>query len=211
MQENDFSLRRVPANWTQESLTGVAGSRSVLARIMSFPVYLRVGSLAIHPHLLFEVLAYAVGFRVYLKLRRQGGDHLPDFRPLVGDCLRGHRGGARQQTALPVRGSSLVAAEHRAARAVIFRENNRRGIDRRPFRGGVCQAPHGSSDAHRRPVCLAAVRRHRDRAHRLFSDGSRGPDSGDSDHAALGREFWRRHTASSHANLRNCFSYCAGN
>jgi phosphatidylglycerol---prolipoprotein diacylglyceryl transferase len=45
---------------------------------MSFPVYLRVGSLVIHPHLLFEALAYAVGFRVYLKLRRQGGDHLPD-------------------------------------------------------------------------------------------------------------------------------------
>ena len=46
---------------------------------MSFPVYLHVGSLAIHPHLLFEAIAYTVGFRVYLKLRRQRGDHLPDF------------------------------------------------------------------------------------------------------------------------------------
>jgi phosphatidylglycerol---prolipoprotein diacylglyceryl transferase len=54
------------------------GSRSVDGTSMSFPVYLRVGSLSIHPHWLFEALAYAVGFRVYVKLRRQGGDHLPD-------------------------------------------------------------------------------------------------------------------------------------
>jgi phosphatidylglycerol:prolipoprotein diacylglycerol transferase len=46
---------------------------------MSFPVYLHVGSLRIHPHLLFEALAYAVGFRVYLELRRQRGDRLQDF------------------------------------------------------------------------------------------------------------------------------------
>jgi len=46
---------------------------------MSFPVYLHVGSLTIHPHLLFEALAYAVGFRIYLELRRHRGDRLDDF------------------------------------------------------------------------------------------------------------------------------------
>ena len=46
---------------------------------MSFPVYLHVGPLTVHPHLLFEALAYAVGFRVYLELRRRQGDRLQDF------------------------------------------------------------------------------------------------------------------------------------
>lgn len=46
---------------------------------MVFPVYLHVGSIAIHPHLLFEALAYAVGFRIYLELRRQRGDLLQDY------------------------------------------------------------------------------------------------------------------------------------
>jgi len=46
---------------------------------MSFPVYLHVGSITIHPHLLFEALAYTVGFRLYLELRRHQGDRLQDF------------------------------------------------------------------------------------------------------------------------------------
>jgi phosphatidylglycerol:prolipoprotein diacylglycerol transferase len=46
---------------------------------MSFPVYLQFGSIRIHPHLLFEALAYTVGFRVYLEMRRQRGDQLNDF------------------------------------------------------------------------------------------------------------------------------------
>jgi phosphatidylglycerol---prolipoprotein diacylglyceryl transferase len=45
---------------------------------MSFPVYLQIGSLRLHPHVVFEVLAYAVGFRVYLWLRRRAGDSLDD-------------------------------------------------------------------------------------------------------------------------------------
>lgn len=45
---------------------------------MTFPVYLHLGPVEIHPHLLFEVLAYTVGFRIYLELRRRGGDRLPD-------------------------------------------------------------------------------------------------------------------------------------
>ncbi|MBD1942253.1 diacylglyceryl transferase, partial [Coleofasciculus sp. FACHB-712] len=31
---------------------------------MSFPVYLWLGSVRIHPHILFESLAYAIAFRL---------------------------------------------------------------------------------------------------------------------------------------------------
>jgi phosphatidylglycerol---prolipoprotein diacylglyceryl transferase len=45
---------------------------------MQFPVYLRIGSLRIHPHWVSEALAYAIAFRVYLTLRRLQGDALND-------------------------------------------------------------------------------------------------------------------------------------
>ena len=41
---------------------------------MTFPVYLRLGPLACHPHPVFELLAYFVGFRLYLWQRRRSGD-----------------------------------------------------------------------------------------------------------------------------------------
>jgi phosphatidylglycerol:prolipoprotein diacylglycerol transferase len=41
---------------------------------MQFPSYLHVGSFFLHPHVLFEALAYAVGFRIYVALRRKYGD-----------------------------------------------------------------------------------------------------------------------------------------
>jgi prolipoprotein diacylglyceryltransferase len=45
---------------------------------MTFPVYLGVGWIRIHPHLLFETLAYFIGFRVYLQLKRRQGDPISD-------------------------------------------------------------------------------------------------------------------------------------
>jgi phosphatidylglycerol:prolipoprotein diacylglycerol transferase len=45
---------------------------------LRFPVYLRYGSLQIHPHWVFEVLAYAVAFRLYVALRHRQGDALDD-------------------------------------------------------------------------------------------------------------------------------------
>lgn len=45
---------------------------------MSFPVYLHLGSFRLHPHLVFETLAYAVAFRVYLWLRKRKGDAIGD-------------------------------------------------------------------------------------------------------------------------------------
>jgi phosphatidylglycerol---prolipoprotein diacylglyceryl transferase len=38
---------------------------------MDFPVFIKIGSLTIHPHLFFETLAYFIGFRVYLYLRNK--------------------------------------------------------------------------------------------------------------------------------------------
>lgn len=43
---------------------------------MPFPIYLRIGPLQVHPHWVFETLAYAIGFRVYLSLRKRRGDVL---------------------------------------------------------------------------------------------------------------------------------------
>jgi phosphatidylglycerol---prolipoprotein diacylglyceryl transferase len=45
---------------------------------VQFPVLLWLGPIAIHPHLVFELLAYAIGTGIYLTLRRRGGDPLPD-------------------------------------------------------------------------------------------------------------------------------------
>ncbi|MGC2830487.1 MAG: prolipoprotein diacylglyceryl transferase family protein [Candidatus Acidiferrum sp.] len=45
---------------------------------MHFPVYMRVGSFRLHPHWVFETLAYAVALRVYLSLRRRWGDPLSE-------------------------------------------------------------------------------------------------------------------------------------
>lgn len=43
---------------------------------MSFPVYLRVGTLVLHPHQVFETLAWALGFYLYFRARRRAGDVL---------------------------------------------------------------------------------------------------------------------------------------
>ena len=44
---------------------------------MAFPFYFWVGPVPLHPHLLFEVLAYISGFIVYRVLRARWGDLLP--------------------------------------------------------------------------------------------------------------------------------------
>jgi len=41
---------------------------------MSFPAYVRLGPLALHPHWIFESLAYTAGFYLYRRLRRRQGD-----------------------------------------------------------------------------------------------------------------------------------------
>lgn len=49
---------------------------------MHFPVYVRLGPVALHPHQTLELLACFVGFRLYLRLKR-GGDPLPRSRRLA--------------------------------------------------------------------------------------------------------------------------------
>jgi phosphatidylglycerol---prolipoprotein diacylglyceryl transferase len=46
--------------------------------MISFPVYIHLGSLELHPHVVFETLAYAIGFRVYVSLRNRRGDAIDD-------------------------------------------------------------------------------------------------------------------------------------
>ncbi len=45
--------------------------------MLEFPFYLRVGPLALHPHWVFETLAYLVGSRVYLWVKARQGDAIP--------------------------------------------------------------------------------------------------------------------------------------
>ena len=45
---------------------------------LHFPVYLHVGSWRIHPHWVFEALAYFMAFRVYLTVRKRRGDTVPE-------------------------------------------------------------------------------------------------------------------------------------
>lgn len=68
---------------------------------MEFPVYLYLGSWRIHPHVLFESLAYFIGFRVYLWTRRPSGmtklmslqilAGIIAARPLAPSCYFGWR------------------------------------------------------------------------------------------------------------------------
>src|SRR2546429_3597176 len=48
------------------------------ATTMSFPVFIPAGALKLHPHLVFETLAYAIAFLVYLAMRKRHGDALDD-------------------------------------------------------------------------------------------------------------------------------------
>jgi prolipoprotein diacylglyceryltransferase len=48
------------------------------AESMRFPVLIPIGPWAIHPHVFFETLAYLIGFRLYLWLRRRRGDPIDD-------------------------------------------------------------------------------------------------------------------------------------
>lgn len=45
---------------------------------MHFPLYIPLGPLRVHPHLVFETLAYFIGFRIYLALRARQGDVIPE-------------------------------------------------------------------------------------------------------------------------------------
>ena len=47
---------------------------------MTFPVWIELGPYRLHPHVVFELLAYFGGFRLYLRDRRRRGDFLDSPR-----------------------------------------------------------------------------------------------------------------------------------
>lgn len=63
---------------------------------MSFPVYLKLGSVSVHPHWVFDVLAYTVG--IWLLIRRRRRDDVVDTRTrwmvvaaaLIGGVIGSH-------------------------------------------------------------------------------------------------------------------------
>lgn len=62
-----------------------------------FPAYIHLGSVAIHPHWIFESLAYTAGFYLYRRLRRQQGDVI-DARArwwVIGAAMIGGLAGSR--------------------------------------------------------------------------------------------------------------------
>lgn len=74
---------------------------------MSFPVYLRVGTLELHPHQVFEILAWVVGFYVYYRARRRAGDVLSNHDRLwvVVAAVLGGLAGSRLLFAIESAGS----------------------------------------------------------------------------------------------------------
>jgi len=76
---------------------------------VSFPVWIEVGSLRLHPHLVFELLAYFAGFRLYLAARRRRGDFLDDPRRwwVVAAAALGAALGARLLYLLECPGETL--------------------------------------------------------------------------------------------------------
>src|SRR5581483_9002991 len=45
---------------------------------VSFPFYIRIGDLRLHPHTFFETLAYLIALTLFVILRRRQGDGLSD-------------------------------------------------------------------------------------------------------------------------------------
>jgi phosphatidylglycerol:prolipoprotein diacylglycerol transferase len=53
--------------------------RPGVASRVNFPVFIHLGPWRLHPHLVFDILAYTCGFQVYLWLRRRQGDSLANL------------------------------------------------------------------------------------------------------------------------------------
>ena len=76
---------------------------------VSYPVWIAIGPLRFHPHMVFELLAFAVGIVVYQSIREKQGDHLTVaqrwslFAALaVGAVTEEPEGGSLQPTSTPV-------------------------------------------------------------------------------------------------------------
>jgi hypothetical protein len=65
---------------------------------LEFPVYLHLGFLKLHPHFVFEALAYFIGFRVYLHNRNHDGIPLQKALWVIGVELMKKRIGWSRST-----------------------------------------------------------------------------------------------------------------
>jgi phosphatidylglycerol:prolipoprotein diacylglycerol transferase len=79
---------------------------------VTFPAYLHLGSLALHPHWIFESLAYTTGFYLYRRLRRQSGDVI-DSRDRRWVTLAAIVGGFAGSRILSAFEDPLFLADHR--------------------------------------------------------------------------------------------------
>jgi phosphatidylglycerol---prolipoprotein diacylglyceryl transferase len=61
-----------------DSLPNLPNHQTVQTIKMTFPVEIRIGPAEIHAHLLFELLAYTLAYRYYVRLRRQNADPIGD-------------------------------------------------------------------------------------------------------------------------------------
>ena len=109
-------------------------------RTMSFPVYVRLGPLALHPHWIFESLAYTAGFYLYRRLRRRRGDVIEsrDRWWVIAAAIVGGFAGSRVLSAFedPV----VPRGPLDAAAAPARRQDHRRRPGRRADRRRVDQA-----------------------------------------------------------------------
>ena len=69
---------------------------------MAFPILIPVGPWRLHPHAVFEVLAYAIGFQIYRHLRRRQGDVIaaPERWSVIAAAAVGAAAGSRILAAL---------------------------------------------------------------------------------------------------------------
>jgi prolipoprotein diacylglyceryltransferase len=69
---------------------------------VTFPVLIPLGPWRLHPHVVFELLAYAVGFQIYRHLRRREGDVIaaPERWAVIAAAALGAAAGSRMLAAL---------------------------------------------------------------------------------------------------------------
>ena len=84
----------------------VCGSENTQSKIqnphLSLPFYIEIGAVRVHPHLVFEVLAFFIGFRYFLRLRKQQADPIlaPDRVWIIVGATAGALLGSRLLGAL---------------------------------------------------------------------------------------------------------------
>src|SRR5215510_5575627 len=97
--------------------------QAVNSSAVSFPVWISLGPLRIHPHFLFELLAYAVAGVAYWRGRRTHGDHVSSearwalSAAAVGFSTSGRRSNDRRRLARRMARGRVAKTTNRHSRA----------------------------------------------------------------------------------------------